>query len=143
MGGVQAPALQHVPLPYNTMILGIGVDICNVARLSQLRRKYGPRFLDRVFTPVEQERAGCGPACDERYAARFAAKEAFMKAIGTGWGRGLTFLDIEVATEDTGRPVLSVSNGAHAIATELGVAKIHISLSHERDSAVAFVVLED
>jgi holo-[acyl-carrier protein] synthase len=124
------------------MIIGIGVDICNVERLAQLRRKYGARFLDRVFTPVEQERCGNGPACDERYAARFAAKEAFMKAIGTGWGHGLTFLDIEVATEDTGRPVLTVTGEARQIADRAGVSRIHISLSHERDSAVAFVVLE-
>lgn len=124
------------------MILGIGVDICNVHRLSQLRLKYGPRFLDRVFTPVEQRRCGDGPACDERYAARFAAKEAFMKAIGTGWGQGLTFLDIEVATEDTGRPVLTVTGEARQLADGAGVARIHISLSHERDAAVAFVILE-
>ena len=126
-----------------TMILGIGVDICNVHRLSRLRLKYGARFLDRVFTPVEQQRCGNGPACDERYAARFAAKEAFMKAIGTGWGRELTFLEIEVATEDTGRPVLSVSGGARELADRAGVSNIHISLSHERDNAIAFVVLED
>jgi len=124
------------------MILGIGVDICNVQRLTQLRVRYGPRFLDRVFTPVEQQRAGDGAARDERYAARFAAKEAFMKAIGTGWGSGLTFLEIEVATEDTGRPVLSVSGGARTLADQAGVSRIHISLSHERDNAVAFVVLE-
>jgi len=124
------------------MILGIGVDICNVDRLSELRRKYGPRFLDRVFTPVEQQRCGAGPGCDERYAARFAAKEAVMKALGTGWNRGLTFADIQVATEDSGRPVVTICGGARELADRLGVAHIHISLSHERDNAVAFVVLE-
>ena len=123
------------------MIIGIGVDICNVPRLSQLRLKYGPRFLDRVFTPVEQERCGHGPAADQRYAARFAAKEAVMKALGTGW-RGTTFSDIEVATEDTGKPVVTMSGGARKLADGLGVTRIHISLSHERENAIAFVVLE-
>lgn len=124
------------------MILGIGVDICNVQRLAQLRQKYGARFLDRVFTPVEQERCGIGAACDERYAARFAAKEAYMKALGTGWGQGLTFFDIEVSTEDTGQPRITVSGGAKRVSDERGVATIHISLSHERDNAIAFVILE-
>jgi holo-[acyl-carrier-protein] synthase len=125
------------------MILGIGVDICNVDRLAELRRKYGPRFLDRVFTPVEQQRCGIGPSCDQRYAARFAAKEAVMKALGTGWNRGTTFADIEVATEDTGQPVVTITGGARQFADRLGVSRIHISLSHERDDAIAFVVLED
>lgn len=124
------------------MILGIGIDICNVPRLARMRRKYGPRFLDRVFTPTEQQRCGSGPACDERYAARFAAKEAFMKAVGTGWGRGMTFADIEIATEDTGKPVLSIAGGARELADRLGVSNIHVSLSHERENAIAFVVLE-
>jgi holo-[acyl-carrier protein] synthase len=124
------------------MIIGIGVDICNVDRLAQLRLKYGRRFLERVFTAVEQERCGVGPACDERYAARFAAKEAFMKALGTGWGQGMTFMDIEVRTEDSGQPKVTVSGGAKRLAEERGVSHIHISLSHERDNAVAFVVLE-
>lgn len=124
------------------MILGIGVDICNVDRLAQLRQKYGARFLDRVFTPVEQARCGVGPVCDERYAARFAAKEAFMKALGTGWGSGITFFDIEVSTEDSGQPRVTVSGGARKVADERGVGTIHISLSHERDNAIAFVILE-
>jgi holo-[acyl-carrier protein] synthase len=124
------------------MILGIGVDICNVERLARLRQKYGARFLDRVFTCVEQERCGAGPACDERYAARFAAKEACMKAFGTGWGSGVNFSDIEVRTEESGQPSVTVSGGAKRLCDERGVAHIHISLSHERDNAIAFVILE-
>ena len=124
------------------MIVGVGVDICSVERLVQLRGKYGERFLSRVFTPVEQERAGGGPASDERYAARFAAKEAFMKALGVGWRQGISFPDIEVRTEDSGKPQLTVSGGARRATDALGVSSIHISLSHERDTAVAFVILE-
>ena len=123
------------------MIIGIGTDICRIERIAELRRKYGPRFLDRVFTEIEQYYCE-GPTADERYAARFAAKEAVMKAIGTGWGRGMAFADIEIATEDSGRPVVSMAGRAREHADELGVERIHISLSHERDNAVAFVVLE-
>jgi len=124
------------------MIVGIGVDICSVERLGELRRKYQRRFLDRVFTAIEQERCGDGWAADERYAARFAAKEAFMKALGVGWARGVAFPDIEVRSEDNGRPVLTLSGGAKRLADALGVANIHVTLSHERDNAVALVVLE-
>lgn len=118
------------------------MDICNVERLGRLRQKYGARFLDRVFTGVEQERCGEGPACDERYAARFAAKEAVMKAFGTGWGSGVNFADIEVRTADNGRPHVTLSGGAERLASQRGITGIHISLSHERDNAIAFVVLE-
>lgn len=124
------------------MILGIGVDLCKVERLAGLRQRYGARFLDRVFSPVEQARCGDGPACDERYAARFAAKEAVMKALGTGWGQGVTFADIEVRTEDSGRPVVTLNGGAACLAEKKGVTQIHVSLSHERDNAIAFVILE-
>lgn len=124
------------------MIIGIGVDICNVQRIAQLRQRYGARFLDRIFTPVEQERCGTGPACDERFAARFAAKEACMKALGVGWGPGIAFADIEVSTEDTGQPRLAMRGGAKQRADELGVRQVHVSLSHERDNAIAFIILE-
>ena len=124
------------------MIIGIGVDICNVERLAGLRQKYGARFIDRVFSPAERERCGDGPACDERFAARFAAKEAVMKALGTGWGQGISFANIEVRTEESGRPVVSLSGGAGRLAEQKGVTHIHVSLSHERDNAIAFVILE-
>ncbi len=124
------------------MIKGVGVDICNINRLAELRARHGHRFLDRIFTPTEQARCGNGPAAAERYAARFAAKEAVMKALGVGWARGVSFRDIEVYTENSGRPVVRICGGAQALAVELGVRAIHASLSHERDNAVAFIVLE-
>lgn len=124
------------------MIIGVGVDICSVPRLAALRARYGRRFLDRVFTAIEQERCGEGPAADERYAARFAAKEALMKAVGVGWSNGLNFHDIEVRTEDTGQPRLTLTGQASRKIEELGVSALHLSLSHERDAAVAFVILE-
>ena len=124
------------------MILGIGVDICRIERIARLRQRYGARFIDRVFTAVERQRCGTGPACDERYAARFAAKEACMKALGTGWGQGVTFGDIEVSTEASGQPRLALSGGAKRLAEAKGVVAVHLSLSHERDNAIAFVILE-
>jgi holo-[acyl-carrier protein] synthase len=124
------------------MIVGIGTDIISVGRISQLCAKHGHRFTDRVFTAREQDTVGCGPGASERLAARFAAKEAVMKALGTGWARGVNFLDIEVITEPSGRPVIQLTGEARARADRGGAARIHLSLSHEREHAVAFVVLE-
>lgn len=124
------------------MILGVGVDICSVARIGELRKRYGARFLDRIFSPLEQQYCGLGPGCDERYAARFAAKEAFAKALGSGFAQGLTMRQIEVAHAPGGRPSLHVTDRAQRLAAERGVTAIHLSLAHEREHAVAFVVLE-
>lgn len=124
------------------MILGVGVDICNVTRIGKLRERYGARFLDRVFSPLEQQYCGSGASCDQRYAARFAAKEAFLKALGTGFAQGVTMRHVEVANAPGGRPSLHLSGQAERLAAERGVTAIHLSLSHEREQAVAFVVLE-
>jgi holo-[acyl-carrier protein] synthase len=124
------------------MIIGIGTDICSVARMERMAQKYGARFLDRVFTPEEQARCRKKAGTAERLAARFAAKEATMKALGTGWACGIKFLDISVSNEFGGRPAITLVGEAATWAESLGVRRIHISLSHERDQAVAFVVLE-
>lgn len=124
------------------MILGVGVDICSVARIERLVRRYGQRFLDRVFTAQEQEQVCGRSATAERLAARFAAKEATMKALGTGWASGVQFLDIHVSNAPGGRPVISLVRGAAERAASMGVSQVHVSLSHERDQAIAFVVLE-
>ena len=124
------------------MIIGVGTDICSVARMERMAQKYGPRFLDRVFTREEQDRCRRKAGTAERLAARFAAKEAMMKALGTGWACGIKFLDIRVSNEFGGRPTVTLEGEAATWAQSLGVSKIHISLSHERDQAVAFVVLE-
>lgn len=123
------------------MIIGIGIDICRISRIADLREKYGPRFLDRVFTAEEQEQCQ-GPSADERFAARFAAKEATMKAFGTGWRKGIIFKDIELPAREMGPPRIVLHNASKAYADGLGVSRIHVSLSHEREHAIAFVVLE-
>ena len=123
------------------MIIGIGTDICRIERIAELRRKYGPRFLDRVFTEIEQYYCE-GPTADERYAARFAAKEAVMKALGTGWRKGIIFKDIELPVREMGPPQLVLHGESKRYADSLGVTKLHVSLTHEREHAMAFVILE-
>jgi holo-[acyl-carrier protein] synthase len=124
------------------VVIGIGVDICQIARLARLRQRYGARFLDRVFTPAEQEHCGTGAACDERFAARFAAKEAFLKALGTGFAQGMSLRDVEIVSEPSGRPVLRITGAAARLLQQRGGTGVHVSLSHEREYALAFVVLE-
>jgi holo-[acyl-carrier protein] synthase len=124
------------------MIVGIGTDLCSVARMQRMADRYGARFLDRVFTPEEQQRCRKKAGQAERLAARFAAKEATMKALGTGWACGVRFIDIQVANEFGGRPRVELVGTAAVWARNLGVDHIHVSLSHEREQAIAFVVME-
>lgn len=125
------------------MILGIGVDMVEVARIRAALEnpRTGARFGARVFT--EHEVAYCSRRHNphESYAARFAAKEATMKALGRGFGEGLAWRDIEVTRGD-GAPTVLLSGGAQARAEALGVGRIHLSLSHAGDFAVAYVIAE-
>jgi holo-[acyl-carrier protein] synthase len=124
------------------MILGIGTDLVEVARIRQTIARYGERFLKRVFTEGERNYASSKANEAERFAARFAAKEAGMKAIGTGWKRGVTWRDFEVVNQPSGRPVLRIAGTAREIASRLGVQSISISLTHTAEMAIAVVVLE-
>jgi holo-[acyl-carrier protein] synthase len=126
-------------------ILGTGVDVAEVARVRAALEDptTGPRFRARVFTEGEQrycERRGVGRY--QSYAARFAAKEATMKALGHGWGKHVGWLDVEVAREADGRPHVRLHGKAAATAADAGVARIHLALTHTADVAVAQVVLE-
>lgn len=125
------------------MILGIGTDLAEVERIGQSIARYGDRFLNRIFTERERAYAGRKANSTERFAARFAAKEAGMKAIGTGWNRGVTWKDFEVANEPSGRPTLHLTGIAQKIASGLGVQRVSISLTHTAQMAFAVVVLED
>ncbi len=124
------------------MILGIGTDIVSTDRLCRLVEMYGDRFLSRVFTRREIEVAGQRATLGERLGTRFAAKEATMKALGTGWRCGVQFTQIEVRKLPTGVPEIVLSGAAKQRAEELGVKRIHLSLSHETDKAMAVVILE-
>ena len=124
------------------MIVSIGIDIIEVYRISETLART-PRFVERVFT--EQERAYCdakGAAAAQCYAARFAAKEAFLKALKTGWRGKITWHDMEILNDEQGVPSLKISGEAEEILNNLGANKIHLSMSHTTDHATAQVILE-
>lgn len=125
------------------MILGIGTDLTEVARIRQSIARYGERFVNRIYTEVERRYAVSKANAAERFAARFAAKEAGMKAIGTGWRRGVTWHDFEVVNEPSGRPTLKLHGVAREIAEKMGVQRISISLTHTAEIAFAIVILEN
>ena len=124
------------------MIVGVGVDMCAIGHIEGVIERNGQRFLDRCFTKHEQAECGTGPTMSKRYAVRFAAKEALMKAAGLGWAGGMRFIDVSVEHDERGKPSLHLAGFAAEYAEELGVTGIHVSLSHEADMAVAVVILE-
>src|SRR3990170_4516050 len=124
------------------MIVGTGIDIAEPARVRAAAERYGRRFLERVFT--EKEIAYCERKRNkwERYAARFAAKEAAFKALGTGWRRGGRWRDVEVVNLPGGKPTMSLFGQAKEFATRQGVQHISLSLTHARQFALAQVIFE-
>ena len=124
------------------MIVGSGVDLAEVPRIRQAVERHGERFQTRVFTPAERAYVDGKKNRFERYAARFAAKEAAMKALGTGWRHGVTWRDFEVANLPSGRPALRLSGKAAEFAARLGVKSIALSLSHTNALAIAHVIFE-
>lgn len=125
------------------MILGLGVDIAEVPRVKAAIERRGQPFLRRVFTPSEIEYCEGFKNKFERYAGRFAAKEAAMKALGTGWRRGVRWVDLEVVRQQSGRPTLALAGEAAKIAAALGVRHISISITHTEWQALAQVIFED
>jgi holo-[acyl-carrier protein] synthase len=124
------------------MIVGTGIDIAEVPRVAQAIKRFGQRFLTRVFTEGEIRYCDSKANRIERYAARFAAKEAGMKALGTGWSHGVRWRDIEVLRQPGGRPTLAFHGRAGEFASRLGVGNIALSLTHTADEAMAQVILE-
>jgi holo-[acyl-carrier protein] synthase len=124
------------------MIVGTGVDISEVDRIAAAVKRFGDRFLQRVFTPAEIRYCMAKPNAAERLAARFAAKEAGMKAIGTGLHYGVTWQDVEVLRMPGQRPILQFHGKAAEFAARLGCKRTHLSLSHTREQAIAYVILE-
>jgi len=125
------------------MIVGTGVDLAEVPRIQAAIERYGARFIQRVYTTSEIAYVERKANRFERYAARFAAKEAGMKAIGTGWNSGVTWRDLEVANLASGKPTLVFHGAAARIAQHLGVRLISLSLTHTAALAMAHVILED
>jgi len=124
------------------MIVGTGTDLAEVDRIAHSIERFGNRFLERVYTPGERAYALSKANFAERLAARFAAKEAGMKAIGTGWHGGVRWQDFEVVNERSGRPTLRLNGVARDVANELRVSRIHLSLTHTAMVAMAVVLLE-
>jgi holo-[acyl-carrier protein] synthase len=125
-----------------SMILGSGVDLVEVGRIQHSVERYGARFLNRIFTPAEQEYCLRKRAAAESFAARFAAKEAAAKALGTGMSRGVHWLEIEVVREPSGKPGVVFHENAARIAADLGVERAALSLTHTAALAMASVLLE-
>jgi len=124
------------------VIVGTGIDICEVDRIREAMERH-IRFRARVFTDREVAYAESKANRYERYAARFAAKEAAMKALGTGWRGGLAWRDLEVINLPSGRPTLAFHGVAAEIAGKLGAHNISLSLTHTTDQAMAVVILEN
>ncbi len=125
------------------MIVGSGIDLVEIARIQQSLERFGPRFLNRVFTSAEQAYCMRKRNAAESLAARFAAKEAAAKALGTGISRGVNWLEIEVVREPGGRPNILFHGRAAQIAAQLGVAHAALSITHTATLSMANVVLEN
>jgi holo-[acyl-carrier protein] synthase len=124
------------------MILGSGIDLTEVTRIREAIARYGDRFVTRIYTDREIIYVERKVNRFERYAARFAAKEAGMKALGTGWRGGVRWRDFEVVNLPSGRPTLLLHGEAKTIAEALGVKQISLSLTHTAETGMAFVLFE-
>jgi holo-[acyl-carrier protein] synthase len=124
------------------VIIGMGVDLAEVQRIQGAIERYGEPFLRRVYTVAEREYCERFKNKYERFAGRFAAKEAAMKALGTGWRRGVRWVDFEVVREKGGRPTMLLDGEARKIAEELGVKRIALSITHTEAQALAQVIFE-
>jgi holo-[acyl-carrier protein] synthase len=125
------------------MIVGTGIDIAEVPRIAESIQRFGDRFLHRVFTEGEIRYCQAKANRVERFAARFAAKEAAMKAIGTGWNYGVAWRDVEVCRMPGGRPTITFHGKAAEFAAKLGAKHVALSISHTEQFAIAQVILEN
>ena len=124
------------------MIVGIGIDLAEVSRIREAIERHGQRFIQRIYTEKEIAYVERKANKYERYAARFAAKEAGMKAVGTGWKRGVRWRDFEVTNLPSGRPTLQLHGAAAKFAESLGVRNIALSITHTAAQGMAIVILE-
>ena len=124
------------------MIISIGIDIIEVARVREVLART-PRFAERVFTAAERAYCdGRGAVAAQHYAARFAAKEAALKALQTGWRGGISWQDVEIASRDTGAPFLILHGPVQELFEKSGATAAHLSMSHTSEHAIAEVILE-
>lgn len=124
------------------MIIGIGIDLVEIERVDRLLRRYPGRAARRLFTALEVERCRTSRLPKESLAARFAAKEALFKALGTGWSEGASWTEVEVVSAESGAPTLRLYGRTQQLAAARGVRSMHVTLTHTAGVAGAFVVLE-
>ena len=124
------------------MILGTGIDIVECLRIAQMIERHGELFITRVFTDHEIEYCSARKAATQHYAGRWAAKEAVLKALGTGWRRGVSWRDIEIRNDKSGAPTVKLRGGARDVMQAAQIARLHVTISHCRSFAVAYVVAE-
>lgn len=135
---VEPPAAPGVPAEVGSklVVVGVGIDIVEVARVAVAMRRRGDRFLRRFFTPGEIARCQAAKASATKFAARLAAKEAILKALGTGL-RAVKWTDIDIVPDPLGKPTAVLSGGVARLAARRGAAEVHVSLSHGREYAIA------
>jgi len=121
-------------------VIGIGTDIVECLRIAQMIERHGELFLARVYTDHEMRYCSARKAATQHYAGRWAAKEAVLKAFGTGWARGIRWRDIEVRNDAAGKPSIALGGGARAMCERLGIAQMQISISHCRTHATALAI---
>ena len=122
------------------MIVGLGTDIVEIVRIGQMIERHGEEFLQRVFTDEEIRYCQKRKECYQHFAGRWAAKEAVMKTLGTGWTRGVGWQDIEVSTKRSGQPTINIHGSARDYASKIGIDEVLISISHCRAYAMATAV---
>ena len=122
-------------------ILGHGIDIVETGRIRKLVEEHGERFLDRVYTPLEQQYCARNAKRQfEHLAGRFAAKEAVLKVLGTGWRGGIAWTDVEIVKDPSGQPKIVLTGECARIARELGISRWHVSISHIETHATASAI---
>jgi holo-[acyl-carrier protein] synthase len=121
-------------------IIAHGIDLVDFPRIEDMLKKHGERFLDRVFTSAEQGYAKANKNSVEKLAGRFAAKEAILKLLGTGWRGKIAWTDIEVVNTETGQPIVNLSGEVKKIAENLGITQISVSITHTANFAIASAV---
>jgi holo-[acyl-carrier protein] synthase len=123
-------------------IIGIGTDIIECLRIAQMIERHGELFIGRVYTPHEIQYCQSRKMAYQHFAGRWAAKEAILKALGTGWRRGISWRDVEICNEPGGFPVVALRGGALDVADQLGITEVLVSISHCRSHATAYAMAQ-
>src|SRR6185312_15034139 len=121
-------------------IVGTGVDIVECLRIAQMIERHGELFIARVYTDAEIEYCTARKAATQHYSGRWAAKEAILKALGTGWRKGISWRDMEILNEPGGKPVVSLRGGARDVVEKFGIGQVLVSISHCRSHATAYAL---